>query len=135
MKYRPVYPNKGFNNLNEAREWVSGFVHWYNHQHLHSGINFITPYQRHHGLVIDIMQKRIETYKKAKEANPERWSGKIRDWSLPEYVTLNPMKEEELRYISTSKVLNYYSRCLTYKEFFILNTTTCLTNTAKVMVK
>ncbi|MBM7558181.1 IS3 family transposase [Halanaerobacter jeridensis] len=79
MKYRPVYPNKGFENLIQAREWVSKFVHWYNHIHLHSGLNFITPYQRHHGLDIDIMEKRIETYKKAKEAHPERWSGEIRD--------------------------------------------------------
>ena len=97
MKYRPIYPNKGFKTLKEAREWVSKFVHWYNHEHLHSGINFITPYQRHYGLDINIMEKRIETYKKAKQANPERWSGKIRDWSLPEYVTLNPMKEKEVK--------------------------------------
>ncbi|MFW6029703.1 MAG: hypothetical protein ACOCRO_05555, partial [Halanaerobiales bacterium] len=40
--------------------------------------------------------KEPETYKKAKAANPERWSGNIRDWSLPEYVTLNPMKDEEI---------------------------------------
>ena len=96
MKYRPVYPNQGFKDLAEAREWVSEFVHWYNHNHLHSGINFTTPYQRHHGLDIDILQKRTETYKKAKEAHPERWSGEIRDWSPAEYVTLNPMKEEEV---------------------------------------
>ena len=96
MKYRPVYPNQGFKNLTEAREWISKFVHWYNHEHLHSGINFITPYQRHYGLDIDIMKKRIETYKKAKAAHPERWSGKIRDWSLPEYVTLNPMEEDKV---------------------------------------
>jgi putative transposase len=104
MKYRPVYPNKGFKNLKEAREWVSEFVHWYNHEHLHSGINFITPYQRHHELDIEIMKKRTETYKKAKAANPERWSGEIRDWSLPEYVTLNPMKEAEVEtYLSQQK--------------------------------
>jgi len=101
MKYRPVYPDKGFKDLNKAREWISEFVDWYNNIHLHSGINFVTPYQRHYGLDIDIMKKRIETYKKAKQAHPERWSGDIRDWSLPEYVTLNPMKEEEIeKYIS-----------------------------------
>ncbi|MCK8826121.1 IS3 family transposase [Fuchsiella alkaliacetigena] len=97
MKYRPIYPNKGFKNLTEAREWTSKFVHWYNHVHLHSGINFITPYQRHYGLDIDIMQKRIETYQEAKATHPERWSGEIRDWSLPEYVTLNPMEEDEVK--------------------------------------
>ena len=96
MKYRPLYPGGGFKDLNKAREWVASFVYWYNHQHLHSGINFITPYQRHYRLDIDIMKKRIETYKKAKAKNPERWSGDIRDWTLPEYVTLNPMDESEI---------------------------------------
>ena len=96
MKYRPLYPGGGFKDLNKAREWVDKFVCWYNHQHLHSGINFITPYQRHYRLDIDIMKKRTETYKKAKAKNPERWSGDIRDWTLPEYVTLNPMDESEI---------------------------------------
>jgi len=73
---------------------------------LHSGINFITPYQRHYGLDIDIMQKRIETYKKAQAAHPERWSREIRDWSLPEYVTLNPMKENEVKNILMNKIYN-----------------------------
>ncbi len=97
MKYRPVYPNKGFKDLTEAREWVSKFVHWYNHDHLHSGIKFITPYQRHYGLDIDIMKNRIETYQKAKAAHPERWSGEIRNWSLPKCVTLNPISEEKVK--------------------------------------
>jgi len=77
MKYRPAYPNKGFKDLTEAREWVSKFVHWYNHIHLHSGINFITPYQRHHGLDIDIMQNRIETYKKLKLLIQKGGQGKL----------------------------------------------------------
>lgn len=97
MKYRPEYPSKGFCNLEEARKWVEKFVSWYNYTHLHSGLNFITPYQRHYGLDIVIMEKRIETYQEAKQKHPERWSKNIRDWSLPEYVTLNPMKEEEIK--------------------------------------
>jgi len=101
MKYRPKYPGNGFSNLEDARKWVSKFVSWYNCTHLHSGINFITPYQRHYGLDTDIMKNRIKTYNKAKAKHPERWSKDIRDWSLPEYVTLNPMKEEEIEsYIS-----------------------------------
>lgn len=97
MKYRPIYPNKGFKDLNEAREWVAEFVRWYNHQHLHSGIKFLSPYQRHYGLDIEIMKTRKETYLKAKAEHPERWSGDIRDWSLPEYVTLNPMDTAEVQ--------------------------------------
>ena len=42
------------------------------------------------------MAKRIQTYELAKAKHPERWSRQIRDWSLPEYVCLNPMSEEEV---------------------------------------
>lgn len=57
MKYRPKYPFKGFPNLEEARKWVEKFVRWYNYTHLHSGIKFITPYQRHYGRDKKIMKK------------------------------------------------------------------------------
>ncbi|WP_442929373.1 IS3 family transposase [Natranaerovirga pectinivora] len=97
MKYRPKYPFKGFSSLEEARKWVQKFVHWYNTKHLHSGIKFLTPYQRHYGLDKEIMKKRIKTYEEAKSRNPQRWSKNIRDWSLPKYVALNPIKETELK--------------------------------------
>lgn len=48
MKYRPKYPSKGFCSLDEARKWVAKFVRWYNTEHLHSGIKFLTLYQRHY---------------------------------------------------------------------------------------
>ncbi|TJX12610.1 IS3 family transposase, partial [Tissierella creatinini] len=72
MKYRPKYPFKGFMSLEEARKWVGKFVNWYNKTHLHSGIKFLTPYQRHYGLDEEIMRKRNETYEKARAKNPER---------------------------------------------------------------
>ena len=96
MKYRPKYPFNGFKSLDEARKWVEKFVKWYNHDHLHSGINFVTPYQRHYGLDKWIMENRIKVYEEAKAKHPERWSKSIRDWSLPEYVSLNPIDEEEI---------------------------------------
>jgi putative transposase len=42
------------------------------------------------------MKKRNKTYLKAKAEHPERWSRDIRDWTLPEYVTLNPMDTAEV---------------------------------------
>jgi len=93
MKYRPEYPFKGFKTLAEAREWVQRFVRWYNFEHLHSGINFITPHQRHYGLDKKIIENRIRVYQIAKAKNPSRWSGDIRDWSLPQAVALNPLDE------------------------------------------
>ncbi len=49
LKYRPEYPEQPFGNLQAARVWVQGFADWYNQQHLHSAINFVTPEQRHRG--------------------------------------------------------------------------------------
>lgn len=103
MKYRPKYPVKGFASLEEARKWVKKFVKWYNYIHLHSGINFVTPYQRHYGLDKKIMENRIKVYEKAKLKHPERWSKNIRNWSLPKYVSLNPISEEEAKNIIKEK--------------------------------
>ena len=94
LKYRPKYPDNGFSSLSEARQWVQHFVHWYNHDHLHSGLNFITPNQRHQGLEDTIMDKRTQVYEEAKKKHPERWASSIRDWSLPEFVSLNPVSDE-----------------------------------------
>ena len=99
MKYRPKYPFKGFVSLDEARKWVKRFVNWYNNVHMHSGINFITPNQRHYGLDKIIMKKRKETYENAKTKHPERWSKNIRNWNLPKYVSLNPISDNEVNVI------------------------------------
>ncbi|WP_280523673.1 IS3 family transposase [Paenibacillus dendritiformis] len=71
-KYRPDYPAKGFKDLPEASEWVRRFVHWYNEEHRHSGLNFITPSQRHKGLADRVFEKRKEVYAAAKAKNPNR---------------------------------------------------------------
>ena len=96
MKYRNNFPFKGFKSLEDARGWAKTFVQWYNHEHYHSGIKFISPYQRHYRLDQAIMENRKSVYEQAKLRHPERWSKNTRDWTLPEYVTLNPMNEEEL---------------------------------------
>lgn len=94
-KYRPEYPSLGFANLDEARAWVMRFVQWYNSEHRHSGLNFVTPEQRHTAQAEGIMKQRIEVYEAARARNPLRWSGNCRDWSLPESVWLNPEKSGE----------------------------------------
>jgi putative transposase len=42
-KYRPEFPAKGFADLDEARAWAAGFVRWYNVDHRHSGIRYVSP--------------------------------------------------------------------------------------------
>jgi putative transposase len=43
VKGRPEYPTKPFESLEAAGDWVEEFVRWYNHEHLHSAIRFVTP--------------------------------------------------------------------------------------------
>jgi len=94
LKYRPEYPEKSFADLATAREWVEGFTHWYNNEHLHSAIRFVTPSQRHEGKDSEILAKRQQVYLNAKQINPERWSGDIRNWGPIKEVYLNPEKQK-----------------------------------------
>ncbi len=90
MKYVPYYPQKGFETIVGTRRWVNEFVRWYNTEHLHSAIKFITPNQRHEGLDGEILSRRASVYEQARAKNPSRWSGKTRDWSEIREVFLNP---------------------------------------------
>lgn len=91
MKYRPDYPIKPFASLTEAREWSSGFVTWYNDEHKHSSLKFVTPSQRHYGQAKKCLNQRDDLMKQAKARTPERWGKRsTRDWSLKDEVWLNP---------------------------------------------
>lgn len=89
-KYRPNYPRKPFESVEQARTWTLQFVQWYNHQHKHSSLKFVTPAQRHGGLADAILRRREQVYAAAKQCRPERWSGGTRNWKLQDEVWLNP---------------------------------------------
>jgi putative transposase len=69
---------------------VLQFVRWYNTEHRHSRLRFVTPEQRHTGADVAILVRRQALYEQAKTERPERWSGAVRDWRRPGAVTLNP---------------------------------------------
>ncbi len=93
LKYRPEYPSGPFASLEEARLWVEGFVRWYNTEHLHSAIRFVTPEDRHAGREEEILQQRQRVYERARRRNPRRWSGATRNWQPIQRVYLNPAKK------------------------------------------
>ena len=69
MKYRPNYP-RIFNTLEDARQYVDGYVHWYNTSHKHTGIALFSPVEVSDG-----------TWK-------QKWE--IRDKALQRYFTRHP---------------------------------------------
>jgi putative transposase len=73
---------------------VTGFVDWYNTQHLHSAIKLVTPQLRHCGDDTEILANRKRVYQQAKAKDPIRWSGEIRNWDSITEVHLNPEKKE-----------------------------------------
>lgn len=92
-KYRPEFPAKGFADLDSARAWATQFVQWYNVDHRHSGIRYVSPAQRHAGEDHGILAARHALYLKARELNPARWSGSTRNWEPINAVTLNPERD------------------------------------------
>jgi len=95
MKYRPEFPDKPFKTLEEAKAWLDAFCHWYNHEHLHSGIKFVAPADRHDGKDVEILENRKRVYEQAKNKNPLRWSRETRNWNRIEEVSLNHLKNQK----------------------------------------
>ena len=90
LKYRPAYPVRPFADLVAARHWVNGLVDWYNHEHRHSAIRFVTPAQRHAGLDEALLEQRKAVYEAARVRHPQRWGGPTRNWQRVQTVHLNP---------------------------------------------
>jgi putative transposase len=90
LKQTPAYPHLPFASRNAARRWVTRFVSWYNTEHRHSAIRYVTPDQRHTGADVAILARRRALYEHARRRMPARWSGKTRNWASVVAVVLNP---------------------------------------------
>jgi len=93
-KYCPMWPDKPFDTLEQARQWVMRFVNWYNEEHRHSALKYVTPVQRHRGLDRAVLQKRTLLYEEARRRHPERSTSNPRNWQLEEAVYLNPERDQ-----------------------------------------
>ena len=87
-KFHPGYPGR-FASIDHARLWFADFVDWYNTEHRHSGIGYVTPSQRHAGLDIELFAKRNRTIAIARAFKPID-GHRLRDWRRPDRVVLNP---------------------------------------------
>ena len=89
LKYRPEFPER-FGSMEDTRGFCQSFFPWYNTEHHHSGIGFLTPEQVHYGLAGQILKEREAVLKMAYEMHPDRFKkGLPKPMSLPESVWIN----------------------------------------------
>jgi hypothetical protein len=106
-------------SLQDAQEWASRFVAWYNHEHRHI---CVSPVQRHDGQDHNILARRHALYLEARAANPRRWARQTRNWQPIGAVTLNPQRESVVNAAASAGERNGFGR--------ITQAATALTRTA-----
>lgn len=90
MKYRPQFPQR-FGAQEDAQGFTRGFFPWYNEEHYHSGICWLTPAAVHFGQAHLILAQRHAVLTAAYEMNPSRFlNGPPRLQTLPIQVWINP---------------------------------------------
>ena len=91
VKYSPGFPSRFEGGFEEASDFCTGFIPWYNKEHHHSGIAFLTPEQVHYGLADQILARRHQTLLGAYAAHPERFiNGRPKTKLLDRAVYINP---------------------------------------------
>ena len=101
LKLNPFYPRQGFSSCEEARGWVARFVSWYNGQHLHSRLGFVTPDDRYFGRDHLILTRRRALYARLSLAKPRRWSRAPRSWTASQVLLALPAARATTRLQST----------------------------------
>lgn len=93
-KYCPLWPERPFETLETAREWVHQFTGWYNEEHRHSALKYVTPAQRHDGHAQALLTQRKALYEEARARHPNRWTVDVRNWEIEDAVYLNPERDQ-----------------------------------------
>jgi putative transposase len=94
LKYRPEFPER-FGSIEDARAHCQHFFQWYNAEHCHSGIGFMTPENVHYDRAQTLFQHRAVTLDVAFRAHPIRFKGKApQPPRLPTAAWINPPKQE-----------------------------------------
>ena len=90
LKYCPAFPGR-FGSLADGRAFCYHFFGWYNNDHYHSGLGFLTPTAVHHGQAEAVLAHRTQVLAAAYAAHPERFvQGRPRPADLPSAVWINP---------------------------------------------
>ena len=94
LKYCPAFPER-FGSLADGRAFGHHFFGWYNNDHYHSGLGFLTPAVVHHGRAERVHAQRTNILAAAYAAHPERFvNGQPKPADLPQAVWINPPEKK-----------------------------------------
>jgi len=90
LKYQAGFPDQ-FGGLEQGLAYAREFFPWYNDEHHHSGIAYLTPADVHHGRAQEVLRRRQLALDVAYSAHPERFVQKPpAPLLLPRAVYINP---------------------------------------------
>ena len=93
LKYCPEFPGR-LGSIQEGRVFGQRFFSWYNNEHRHSGIAYLTPAQLHHGKAQEILDARHRVITTAALQHRERFvRGLPKRIEAPSAVWINPPRE------------------------------------------
>lgn len=96
MKYRPDFPER-FGCIEDARLHCQKFFAWYNNEHRHSGIGYMTPHAVHYGHAQALREVRQVALDAAFLATPNRFKGRRpTPCNLPTAAWINPPATETI---------------------------------------
>lgn len=97
MKGHPEFPDR-FVSYEHAHSFCRSFFPWYNTEHRHSGITYLTPEMVHTGQAPLVLAQRAKVLEAAYAAHPERFVRRApKPPALPEAVWINPPRENGVR--------------------------------------
>jgi putative transposase len=90
LKYCPQFPDR-FGSMEDGRAFGQDFFRWYNQDHRHSGLGFLTPAVVHFGQAEAVRAHRDRVLAAAYALHPERFvNGRPQPADLPNAVWINP---------------------------------------------
>jgi putative transposase len=97
LKYCPQFPER-FGSIQDGRAFGQAFFRWYNHEHRHSGLGFLTPAVVHVGQAATVRAQRQQVLAAAYATHPERFvKGRPQPADLPTAVWINPPVKKPTR--------------------------------------
>jgi len=93
LKYHPDFPER-FGCVQDARQFCSWFFAWYNDEHHHSGLAWLTPEMVHFHRAHSVLVQRQATLDAAYASHPLRFNRPPLVTPLPDEVWINPPLNE-----------------------------------------